>query len=374
MIKIVADQHIPFLRGALEGVAEVHYLPGRQISNQHLKDADALIIRTRTRCDEQLLHGTPVRFIASATIGHDHIDADYCKQQNITWTNAPGCNAGSVCQYLASALAYIIQNDQKSFEELSLGIVGAGHTGSKVACLARKLGIRTLINDPPRERQEGSSGFVTLSTLLQEANIISMHVPLQLSGPDKTFHMADEAFFKKVKKNTWFINTSRGETTDTNALINALKQNHLQGAIIDVWENEPEISPDLLWLANIATPHIAGYSTDGKANGTSMSVQALSRFFGLAKDNWTPQNLPLPPNDALIRYHTGTTREECFCKLAMHTYNIESDSIALKAARQHFEGLREQYPIRREPQAYSMAGEHIKVNCREVAMHLGFGL
>lgn len=349
----------------------MHYLSGNEIRNRDLKDADALIVRTRTNCDHKLLHDTPVRFIASATIGYDHIDEAYCKQQGIAWTNAPGCNAASVRQYMASALAYIIQTHQKRFDDLILGIIGAGHVGSKVADLAGKLGIRTLINDPPRERTEGSEGFVSLPELLREANIISLHVPLRKNGLDQTFHMADTAFFKHLQKNSWFINTSRGETTDTGALMQTITEKHLQGAIIDVWEDEPLISPRLLQLTDIATPHIAGYSTDGKANGTRMSVQAVSRFFGLGRDNWTPLQLPLPRNDTFISFCEGHSREDFFSRLAMHTYDIRSDSISLKTDVTHFEKLREQYPVRREPETYRISSKNMDSECLDAARILG---
>jgi erythronate-4-phosphate dehydrogenase len=372
MIRIVADENIPFLKGALEPVAQVEYLPGSQISNHHLKDAHALIVRTRTRCNEALLHGSPVKFIATATIGFDHIDTAFCLSRGIRWNNAPGCNANSVKQYIASALAYIISEKRARFGDLTLGIVGAGRIGSRVEVMARILGIRTLVNDPPRERQEGSRGFTPLDELLEQADIITMHVPLNPTGPDKTHHLADKAFFQKMKKGAWFINSSRGEVHHTPALLEALHTGKPGGAILDVWEEEPDINRDLLAAAAIATPHIAGYSADGKANGTAMSVQAVSRFFGLGLDCWRPKNIP-PPHKPDIRLSCqNKSPEEVFAILSSETYNIMEDSNRLRQSPETFEAQREHYPNRRESLAYHVILEGATEPCAEMIYKLGF--
>jgi erythronate-4-phosphate dehydrogenase len=367
MIKIVADNRIPFLKGALDKVARVVYLPAKSITIEHLIDADALIVRTRTKCNENLLHGTSVRFIASATIGYDHIDTAYCEANGIRWTNAPGCNSASVKQYIASALAEIIRVDGKSFKNLTLGIIGVGNVGSKVEALAKTLGIKVLVNDPPLERNEGKKDFVSLDILLAESDIVTMHVPLNYHGMDKTFQMVNEKFFSTMKKATWFINTSRGEVIETQSLINVLKSGHLAGAVIDVWENEPEINTELLNLAHIATPHIAGYSADGKANGTAMSVQAISSFFDLGIDNWYPGFDPMPAKSLINLSCRSKSNEEIFCELSTIAYNIQEDTRKLKEFPSTFEMQRENYPIRREP-------EHLKIvlndECKNVAQFL----
>lgn len=374
MIKIVADNKIPFLAGVLESVVKVEYLPGAQISREHLLDTDALIVRTRTLCDARLLEGTSVKFIASATIGHDHIDQDYCREKGIAWTNAPGCNAGSVVQYVSSALAHIFSQINLPFGEIILGVVGAGNVGSRLVKVADTLGLKTLVNDPPRERTEGSEGFCSLEEMLEKADIISLHVPLNMSGPDKTFHMVNMDFLKKMKPGAWLINSSRGEVAETKALISALQSGKLEGAIIDVWENEPDIDRELLNLVTIATPHIAGYSADGKANGTSMSVQAISRFFKLGLDHWEPLRIPLAAKPLLNLSAKAKTREEIFCEISMQAYAIYGDDKALRNAPKTFEKLRGDYPIRREPHALKVAGNNLQKELQDFIRSLGYNL
>ncbi|MDZ4203760.1 MAG: 4-phosphoerythronate dehydrogenase [Bacteroidales bacterium] len=371
-MKIIADHKIPFLKGALEGCCEVVYLPGKEINRKVLLDADALIVRTRTLCYEELLKDTSVKFVASATIGFDHIDTAYCEKNGISWTNAPGCNADSVKQYLASTLALIINQKKAKFSDLTLGIVGSGHVGSRVQALAKALGIKTLVNDPPRARKEGSEGFVSLEKILTEADIITLHVPLQKTGLDRTLHMADSGFFTKMKRNAWLINTSRGAVIETQSVLNSLKTGHLAGAIIDVWENEPDISNELLHQAVIATPHIAGYSSDGKANGTIMSVQAISRFFGLGLDSWTPAFLPEPKYANFTLDCQNIAPEEFFYRLALHTYDIEADSFHLKESAETFEIQRENYPVRREPGAFTLSLKNHPDGYLQIARNLGF--
>ncbi len=373
-MKIVADHKIPFLKGAFEGTADMVYVPGKEISREVVADADALIVRTRTRCNIDLLSGSKVRCVASATIGYDHIDTDYCENNGIYWTNAPGCNADSVKQYVASALAFIIQHEGKKISEITLGIIGAGHVGSRVDIMARSLGVNTLVNDPPRARKEGSDAFVDIESLLAQSDIVTLHVPLQREGLDKTYHMADASFFSMMKPGAWFINTSRGEASATKDLSNVLKNNYLAGAIIDVWEHEPNVSDELLELANMATPHIAGYSSDGKANGTTMSVRAVSRYFGMGLDHWSPKSLPKPEKPVIQLSCIGKTPEQVFYQLAMHTYNLEQDSLKLKASPETFERQREDYPVRREPPAFKVHFDQTHEPSTLIAKALGFSV
>ncbi len=372
MLKIVADNKIPFLAGALEPVAQVEYLPGADINQHHLKDADALIIRTRTICNARLLEGTRIKFIASATIGHDHIDQNYCLQKGIAWTNAPGCNASSVVQYVSSALAHIFLLKERPFGEITLGIIGAGNVGNQLIKVAKTLGLKTIVNDPPRARAEGQKAFGSLNETLEKADIISLHVPLNMSGPDKTFYLADDSFFEKIKSGAWFINTSRGEVANTLALTNALKSGILAGAIIDVWENEPQIDKNLLEIVTIATPHIAGYSADGKANGTAMSVQALSRYFNLGLNHWRPQFIPMPQRPQLSLSAKAKSKKEIFCELSLQAYNIYADHNALKFAPETFEKLRGDYPIRREPPALEVIAQGIDPQLQYFIGNLGY--
>jgi erythronate-4-phosphate dehydrogenase len=372
MLKIIADDKIPFLRGALEKVAFVEYYPGGKITRKLLDDADALITRTRTKCNKDLLNDTAVKLITSATIGFDHIDTQWCDTNGIQWTNAPGCNSGSVKQYIASALAYIVRKERKSFNDITLGIVGVGNVGYKVQQMAERLGIRVLKNDPPRQRKGGSNNFTQLEELIKQADIITMHVPLNKTGEDKTFHLADKSFFASMKKGAWFINSSRGEVVQTHALKQALQSNHLAGAIIDVWENEPHIDEELTILTDIATPHIAGYSADGKANGTAMSVQAISRHFNLGLDNWYPDNIPAAPNPMLELSCRGKSMEEIFAEISMFAYDIEEDSRLLKSSLATFEEQRGSYPVRREPEVLKVKLLDDNENCKKIFAGLGY--
>lgn len=344
-MKVIVDNKIPFIREAIEKIAdEVVYLPGKDFTSSQVKDADALIIRTRTHCNQELLEGSKVRFIATATIGFDHIDTNYCRKAGITWTNAPGCNSASVAQYLQSSLLLLQQSKGILLSELTLGIIGVGNVGSKVSEVAREMGMHILLNDLPREDKEGNTDFSPLQTLAEECDILTFHVPLYKEGKYKTLHLGNDNFFHSLKRSPVIINTSRGEVIETNALLNALEQGVISDAIIDVWEDEPDINLTLLNKVFIGTPHIAGYSADGKANATRMSLDALCHFFNIKADyQITP---PQPKNPAVI----ATTTAEAYLKM----YNPQKDSEALKTHPELFEKLRGDYPLRREKEAYSI--------------------
>lgn len=351
-MKIIIDDKIPYIEGALEPFAEVVYLPGSKTTPEVVKGADALITRTRTKCNRDLLDGSNVKFIATATIGFDHIDTEYCREAGIEWTNAPGCNSGSVEQYIASTLAVLSQKHNFSLSEKTIGIVGVGNVGSKVTRIAKAYGMNVLLNDPPRERAEGKGDFVSLNEILEQSDIITLHVPLNMTGEDKTFHLADDTFFAKAGKKPFVINSCRGEVVETGALKNALKSGTIAGAVIDCWENEPDIDRKLLEMVDIATPHIAGYSKDGKANGTAMSVQAVSRFFGLGIDNWTCQNVELPASTEITINEIEKNTEEVLKKAVLETYDIREDDERLRLSPENFEKQRGDYPVRREFPVY----------------------
>jgi len=353
-MRIVADDKIPFLKGALEPYAEVVYIPGKQIKMEMLKDSDALLIRTRTICNENLLEGTSIRFIGTATIGFDHIDTHYCSKNKIIWTNAPGCNSSSVQQYIAAALFRISSEHHFSLKDKTLGIIGVGNVGSKVEKFARSVGMNVLLNDPPRARIEGKKNFHSLNTVLSGSDILTVHVPLNIVGEDQTWHLFNEESFKKIKRGAWFLNSSRGEVTDTYSLKNALYSGMLSGAVIDVWENEPNIDPELLQQAFIATPHIAGYSTDGKANGTSMVVNSLTKYFNLPSENWYPSDVPPPASPYISIDCNNKSDEEIIREAVIHTYNIDKDNSRLRLSPQDFERLRGDYPVRREFTSYTI--------------------
>ena len=355
-IKIIADDKIPFLKGVLEPFLDIEYLPGKEITKDKILDADALIIRTRTKCDEKLLKDTPVKIITTATIGYDHIDTDYCFDNQIVWKNAPGCNSSSVQQYIASVLVNLADKYNFKLSDKTIGIVGVGNVGGKVERLARAFGMKVLLNDPPRERAEGNADFVSLDELIKESDIITFHVPLNMQGEDKTYHLADENFFAKLNREQIIINSSRGEVIKTEALINTLKEGRVLASVNDVWENEPSINEALLQLSVFGTPHIAGYSADGKANGTAACINAIREYFELdLKPFWYPERIPLPENASVITIDcSGKTDKQILFEVINYTYDVHEDDGRLRASVSTFEKQRGYYPVRREFPAYSV--------------------
>lgn len=344
-MKVIVDDKIPYIRQTIESIAnEVVYLPGKSIDNAAARDADALVIRTRTKANAALLEGTKVKFIATATIGFDHIDTAYCRSHGIEWNNCPGCNAASVEQYMQSALILIEQYTRRSLDTMTIGIVGVGHVGSRVARMARQMNMKVLLNDPPRQEKEGPEGFCSMDEIVSKADIITFHTPLVKDGPYHTLHMADSTFFASLKKKPVIINTCRGEVTDTQALKQAMTSGQILTAVIDVWENEPDIDRQLLSSVLIATPHIAGYSADGKANASRMSAQNLCRFFGI--DRHIDIEPPLPQCTRI----TAPDMKQALLQI----YNPMDDCRRLREAPERFEWLRGNYPLRREREAYTI--------------------
>lgn len=342
-MKVIVDDKIPYIHDAIESIAdEVLYIPGDKFSSQTVRDADALIIRTRTHCNRELLENSKVRFIATATIGYDHIDTEYCRQAGIYWTNAPGSNSSSVAQYIESCLILLETDFGFSLHGKTVGIIGVGNVGTKVKDLAEHYGMRVLLNDPPRAEKENNIIFTGLDRIMAESDIITFHTPLVTDEPFPTWHMGNEAFFRSLRRKPFIINTSRGEVIDTRALLSALDTERISGAIIDVWENEPDINKELLEKALIATPHIAGYSADGKANATRMSLDALCKFFQMPADYTIVP--PAPVNDII----EAKSREDALLKM----YDPRTDSALLKANPEKFEWFRGNYPLRREKEAY----------------------
>jgi erythronate-4-phosphate dehydrogenase len=371
-MKIVVDEKIPFIKGVLESHAEILYRSGDKISPADVKDADALIIRTRTNCTEALLDGSKVRFIATATIGFDHIDTKYCDARGITWTNAEGCNASSVQQYIASVLSYWRAAKNLNWEATTIGIIGVGNVGKKIERLCRTLGMRVIKNDPPRERREDSSEFVSLDEIIERSDVISLHVPLNLEGVDRTFHLVDDAFLQRMRSHQRLINSSRGEVVETKAVRTLLESHKLAGCVLDVWENEPAIDRRLMDLVDIATPHIAGYSADGKANGTSMSVQAVSRFFGLGLNAWVPSSVPIPPATTLREECSQRSAEDVISSLIQKTYEVQDDDRRLRSSPETFEAQRGSYPLRREFPTYTVVLDHASHDLRTRIEEIGF--
>jgi erythronate-4-phosphate dehydrogenase len=318
-------------------------------------DADALLTRTRTQCTGELLEGTAVKFIASATIGFDHIDTAWCDANGIRWTNAPGCNSESVAQYITSLLLNRAHRTGQDLSGRTIGVVGVGNVGSKVADVGRAFGMRVLLNDPPRERAEGPGAFTDLDTLLEESDIVTVHVPLTRSGADATWHLFDAGRLARMRPSQILVNSSRGPIVDNAALKDTLRTGGLKAAVLDVWEGEPDLDPELVDLLDIATPHIAGYSADGKANGTTMSVRYLAGQLGLPLMDWTASGIPAPEQPLCFTLDaSGKSVQEVLSEAVLYTYDVRRDSDALRGALGAFERLRGDYMIRREPSAFTL--------------------
>ncbi|MGB4671416.1 MAG: 4-phosphoerythronate dehydrogenase [Bacteroidaceae bacterium] len=375
-MKIICDNNIPFLKGALEPYANVIYLPGNETTPDAVRDADAIITRTRTKCDESLLKGSKVSMIATATIGFDHIDTKWCEANGIEWTNAPGCNSWSVKQYMGSLLVTMARGFGFDYKDKTIGIIGVGNVGSKVARLSALLGFKVLLCDPPRARQEGESRFVHLDTIIEQSDIITCHVPLQRGGRDSTFHMFNKKRFSSMRKDQILINTSRGEVVDCGALKAALKKGAIKAASLDVWENEPYIDSELLSLLFTGTPHIAGYSIDGKAKGTIMTVQAIGRKFSLPCRNWTIKEIPLPAQPLEFTLDVkDKTHIQAVEDAILYTYKIKDDDTRLRADASSFEKQRATYPIRREFSAFTVTlkndiGEQAAIILRQMGFNV----
>jgi erythronate-4-phosphate dehydrogenase len=316
---IIIESHIPFIQGKVESVGHTaEYFAPEDITPQAVKEADALIVRTRTRCNADLLDGSRVKKIATATIGTDHIDLDYCRSHGIEVHNAPGCNAPAVAQYVLASIAELCAPG------VNIGIVGVGHVGSIVERWAIANGFGVLRCDPPRAAAEGSEGFVTLDEIARRADVVTFHTPLDST----TRHMADAAFFSSLARRPVVINAARGAIVNTTALIQALGSGKVANAVIDCWEGEPNISAELLKLAKIATPHIAGYSAEGKMRATAMALHAIDSRISMA----------LPP-----------VADAPTLAAISASYSPLADTAALRSAPEQFEQLRNQYSYRAEP-------------------------
>ena len=340
-MKIVADKNIPFLEGVFEPYAEVVYKDGLAISREDVSDADALIVRTRTICDEKLLAGSSVKVIATATIGTDHIDIDYCRQAGIAVHNAQGCNAGGVMQYVFSALYGVAARKAIKIENAVFGVIGVGNVGKKVAALAEYLGFRVLKCDPPRAEAEGPEEFCSMEYLLANSDIVSLHVPLD----QNTRGMADEDFFTLMRPGSIFINASRGEVVVEDALKMALPK--FGAVIIDTWNNEPDVDHELIDMVDIATPHIAGYSYQGKLNGTAYAVQALAKHFGIEVLRDFYPEADQAEREPVTLDLKGKKQGE-IAAVFQYNYPIFTDDFRFRMEPHNFEKMRSNYQYRRE--------------------------
>lgn len=356
-MNLITDENITYAKEAFSGFGKLKLLNGRLIKNNELRDTDVLIVRSITNVNEELLANSKVQFVGTATIGTDHIDLNYLKSNQIAFADAKGCNTDSVAEYVFTALLKIASEEKIILKEKTIGVVGIGNIGSKVVRLAESLGMKVLKNDPPLERNGIGKNYVPLDEILK-ADIITYHVPLNMDGIDKTFHLLNKNRLSKIKSGTIIINTSRGPVIDNNALLKEHEKKNFE-LILDVWENEPAINEDLLSKTKVGTAHIAGYSFEGKVNGTKMIYDALCKFYNI-EPAWRPV---LPKTEQIdLRIPEGKTDEEKLYRLFSYIYDIEKDDSKLRNITNFkpneqagfFDRLRKEYPVRREFSNYNI--------------------
>lgn len=354
-MKIIADQNIPFVKECFSSIGQISIFAGREITTAAVKDADILLVRSVTNVNAQLLDGTNVKFVATATIGTDHIDLDYLQKHGIGFASAPGSNANSVAEYIVAALLIIAEKNYISLSDKSLGIVGVGNVGSRVVKKTHAIGMKLFLNDPPLQRQTNESKYLPLKDLY-DCDFITFHTPLTKVGIDKTFHLADEKFFASLKPGAVFFNTSRGGVMETDALKKAIKSKQLSACVLDVWENEPNIDTELLEMVDIASPHIAGYSYDGKVAGMIMIYEAACKFLNVKPLHTISDFLPAPPVPSIELIAPLDDEQAAIRHLVKRIYDIESDDQRTREILdvptfnrgKLFDELRKKYPIRRE--------------------------
>jgi erythronate-4-phosphate dehydrogenase len=364
-MKIVADPNIPFVREAFAPLGKITLLPGRQINAAAVRDADLLLIRSVTPVNAALLDHSRVQFVATATIGTDHVDEPYLARRGIGFASAAGSNANSVAEYVIAALLELADRHRFRLRDKTLGVIGVGHVGSKVVRYARALGLRVLENDPPRQRAEHLPAFVSLDRVLTEADLVTLHVPLDAT----TRHLLHRDNLEKFM----LLNTARGAVVDNRALLKALDADRLPAVVLDVWENEPDISPELLDVVDLGTPHIAGYSFDGKVAGTRMIYAAACRHLGVPAQ-WQPA-LPAPAEPVLTEVvPDGANDETLLRQVIRRVYDIRADDRRLRSNVRAFDRWRADYPVRREFYNYRLRLRGARAELRAKFAALGFQL
>jgi erythronate-4-phosphate dehydrogenase len=354
-MKIIADANIPFVADCFSSIGEVITVGGREITRGVVSDADVLLVRSITQVNADLLAGSKVRFAATATIGFDHVDIDFLRRNNIGFTSAPGSNANSAAEYVIAGLLEVSQKCDINLGGQSIGIIGVGNVGSRVAKKCSALGMQIYLNDPPLQRQTGEAKYLPLEELY-DCDFVTFHTPLTFEGIDKTYHLADEEFFESLKKGCIFVNASRGGVVDSEALKTVIQSGRLNAVVLDVWENEPNIDMELLEMIDIGTPHIAGYSLDGKISGMIMIYKAACEHFGLSPKYGIEDFLPEPVVRQL-RIEPSTGNEQgALLDAVRKIYDIREDDKRLRQIAEkpedkrgeYFDGLRKNYHIRRE--------------------------
>jgi len=346
-VRIVADENIPLAEAFFSSLGQVRRVPGRSLCRDELKEADVLLVRSVTAVDRNLLEGSPVRFVGTCTIGTDHLDLDYLKQQNITFASAPGCNAQAVVDYVLSSLLVLMERHGVTLRERRYGVVGCGAVGGRLVALLRALGCSVWQCDPPRQAVEGGD-FVNLETILAECDVISLHTPLNTS----THHLIGADKLARMRPGTWLINSSRGAVVDNAALL--ASRDDLQ-CVLDVWEGEPQVCTELAARCAIATPHIAGYSLDGRLRGTAQIYQALCAYLGVSPRVQLQDLLPAPWLSEL-QLNGQSPPDWALNTLCRAVYDVRRDDSAFRLSLRGnaqercaaFDLLRKNYPERRE--------------------------
>jgi erythronate-4-phosphate dehydrogenase len=351
---ILADENIPLVDEFFAGLGEIRRMPGRSINRAALEKVDVLLVRSVTRVDRDLLDGTAVRFVGTCTIGTDHLDLDYFEKAGIDWASAPGCNARGVVDYVLGSLLALAEVQGEALAQRRFGIVGAGEVGGRLVEVLRGLGWDVRVCDPPRQVSE-AGGFVSLDEVLAECDVISLHTPLSMGGDWPTFHLLDQQRLSRLRQGAWLINASRGAVVDNAALRDLLLQRKDLETVLDVWEGEPQVDVALAGLCRIATPHIAGYSLDGKLRGTAQIYTALCVARGLEPVVELAQLMPGAP---LVELAFAACAEpaEMLATLCRAVYDPRRDDADFRRSllgdeaqrRAGFDLLRKQYPARRE--------------------------
>lgn len=353
-MRIVCARSVAFGAEAFGTLGEVTVLPDDRITADALNDADAAITRSKTKITPDLVNGSRLRFVGTATAGADHLAIPALESAGIAWARAPGCNAESVAEYVVCALLWLRRLRGVQLSGRRIGIVGVGQVGGRVVRAARALGMTPLVCDPPRrEAEPDAMAWMSLEALLPQCDLVTLHTPLIDGGPCPTRGMADADFFDRLPKGAVFINTSRGEVADEPVLKAVLASGYLSHAVLDVWAREPDIDAALMDAIDLATPHIAGYSLDGRVRGTEMIYAACCKALNL-KPRWTPPELPNTPEPITLDPDDYDALESG----VRTVYDIERDDQALRdrpatvSMADHFNALRKHYPVRREFAAF----------------------
>ena len=356
-MKIVADQNIPYVKECFSSIGDVTMVGGREVTPELVKDADILLVRSITKVNAALLKGSSIKFVATATIGVEHVDQEYLAANSIGFASAPGSNANSVAEYIIAALLTLGKKHKFQLQDKSIGIVGVGNVGSKVETKCAALGMKVVLNDPPLARQTGDEKYRPLDELY-DCDFITMHTPLTKEGKDATYHLAGEAFFDSLKDGAVFLNSSRGKVHDEVALKKAMQSGKLTGVMLDVWETEPKVDPWLLKNVDLSTPHIAGYSFDGKVGGMIMIYEACCKHFGLHAPHTAEDFLPAPDVSEIVITGDQLKQDEerILHETVQQIYVINRDDFNMREILLQqedeqaawFDGLRKNYPVRRE--------------------------